>query len=75
LRELSLRGNRLAALPASLGRLRRLATLDLRGNQLDELPDTLLDLPLTKLDLRWNPLRGRPRWLDELTRRGCLVYA
>jgi Leucine-rich repeat (LRR) protein len=74
LRELSLRGNRLAALPASVGRLRRLCTLDLRGNQLDELPDALLDLPLTKLDLRWNPLRARPRWLDELTRRGCLVY-
>jgi Leucine-rich repeat (LRR) protein len=74
LRELSLRNNRLAALPASIGSLPRLRTLDLRGNQLDELPDTLLDLPLTKLDLRWNPLRGQPRWLDELARRGCLVY-
>ncbi len=74
LRELSLRGNRLAALPASIGSLPRLCTLDLRGNQLDELPDTLLDLPLTKLDLRWNPLRGRPRWLEDLARRGCRVY-
>lgn len=74
LRELSLRNNRLAALPAPIGSLPRLRTLDLRGNQLDELPDTLLALPLTKLDLRWNPLRTRPRWLDELARRGCLVY-
>jgi Leucine-rich repeat (LRR) protein len=74
LRELSLRNNRLAALPASIGSLPRLCTLDLRGNQLDELPDTLLDLPLLKLDLRWNPLRGRPRWLDKLARRGCRVY-
>jgi Leucine-rich repeat (LRR) protein len=74
LRELSLRNNRLAALPASIGSLPWLRTLDLRGNQLDELPDTLRGLPLTKLDLRWNPLRARPRWLDELARRGCLVY-
>ncbi len=74
LHELSLRNNRLAALPASIGSLARLCTLDLRGNQFDELPDTLLELPLTKLDLRWNPLRGRPRWLDELARRGCRVY-
>lgn len=74
LRELSLRNNRLAALPAAIGALPRLRTLDLRGNQLDELPDTLLDLSLTKLDLRWNPLRGRPRWIEELARRGCQVY-
>jgi Leucine-rich repeat (LRR) protein len=74
LRELSLRGNRLAALPASIGALARLRTLDLRGNQLDELPDALRALPLTKLDLRWNPLGARPGWLDELARRGCLVY-
>jgi len=75
LRELSLRNNRLAALPAAIGSLPRLRALDLRGNQLDELPDTLRGLPLTKLDLRWNPLRARPRWLDELAGRGCLVYA
>ena len=74
LRELSLRNNRLAALTAAIGAMPGLCTLDLRGNQLDELPDTLLDLPLTKLDLRWNPLRVPPRWLDELARRGCRVY-
>lgn len=75
LRELSLRNNRLTSLPASIGSLTRLHTLDLRGNQLDELPDTLLALPLGKLDLRWNPLRARPRWLDQLARLGCLVYS
>lgn len=74
LRELSLRGNRLTAVPPSLAALRQLRVLDLRGNELDHLPDGLLDLPLAKLDLRWNPLRSPPSWLDELSRRGCLVY-
>lgn len=74
LRELALRGNQLAQLPPSLGSLAKLGVLDLRGNQLDDLPEALRALPLTKLDLRWNPLRARPAWLDELTSRGCLVY-
>jgi len=74
LRELSLRGNQLAVLPPSIGALGKLGVLDLRGNRLDDLPEALRALPLTKLDLRWNPLRARPAWLDELTNRGCLVY-
>jgi Leucine-rich repeat (LRR) protein len=74
LRELSLRGNQLATLPPSIGSLGQLGVLDLRGNQLDDLPEALRALPLTKLDLRWNPLRARPAWLGELTNRGCRVY-
>jgi Leucine-rich repeat (LRR) protein len=74
LRELSLRGNQLTALPASIGALAELRVLDLRGNQLDELPEALRGLPLAKLDLQWNPLRVPPAWLDELSSRGCLVY-
>jgi len=74
LRELSLRGNQLAALPASIGDHPALRTLDLRSNQLDALPESLRALPLAKLDLRWNPLRDRPPWLGELAQRGCLVY-
>jgi Leucine-rich repeat (LRR) protein len=74
LRELSLRSNQLETLPPSIGSLARLTALDLRDNQLDDLPETLRALPLKKLDLRWNPLRARPRWLDELAGRGCLVY-
>jgi Leucine-rich repeat (LRR) protein len=74
LRELALRGNQLTGLPASIASLTQLRTLDLRGNQLDEVPEALRALPLSKLDLRWNPLRAPPGWLDELSRGGCLVY-
>lgn len=70
LRELSLRGNALQALALRCPALR---TLDLRGNALDALPD-LRALPLVKLDLRWNPLRAAPAWLDELRAGDCLVY-
>ncbi|MBC7976931.1 MAG: hypothetical protein H7138_18300, partial [Myxococcales bacterium] len=48
--------------------------LDLRGNRLDTLPEALRAMPLAKLDLRWNPLRALPGWIDELIDRGCLVY-
>lgn len=71
LRELSLRGNELTTLALHAPRL---DTLDLRGNQLDTLPAEIRSLPLRKLDLRWNPLRAAPAWLDDLAARGCLVY-
>ena len=74
LRELSLRGNALAALSPTIARSPKLHTLDLRGNALDTLPDALRGLPLAKLDLRWNPLRAAPSWLDELRARDGLVY-
>jgi Leucine-rich repeat (LRR) protein len=72
LRELALRGNALVALPETIGALAQLRVLDLRANRLDTLPDALARLRLAKLDLRWNPLRRRPRWLDDLGE--CLVY-
>ncbi|HEX4421089.1 MAG TPA: hypothetical protein VH165_24395 [Kofleriaceae bacterium] len=74
LREIALRGNQLTALPDAIGALTQLQVLDLRANLLDDLPRALRDLPLTKLDLRWNPLRTPPAWLDELAARGCRVY-
>lgn len=63
LRELSLRGNRLAAVPPALGALPALRVLDLRANLLDDVPANLQRLD--KLDLRWNPLRTPPPWLGE----------
>jgi Leucine-rich repeat (LRR) protein len=73
LRELALRGNQLTQLPDAIATLAHLRILDLRGNRLDDLPSALRALPLAKLDLRWNPLRMRPAWLDELA-TGCLVH-
>jgi hypothetical protein len=48
--------------------------LDTLPAELDAVPDVLRGLALGKLDLRWNPLRARPGWLDELAAGGCLVY-
>jgi Leucine-rich repeat (LRR) protein len=73
LRELALRGNQLTELPAALAQLTTLRILDVRANQLDDLPAALARLPLAKLDLRWNPLRARPAWLDDLAAT-CLVH-
>ena len=54
------RGNRLAALPAQIIRLTKLAELDLRDNLLQTVPATLATLPLTALRLCGNPLAGAP---------------
>ena len=72
--ELNVRGNRINALPESVRRLHRLAYLDLRANGITSLPDGVADLPLEKLDLRWNPIERYPVWLDQLEARGCVVY-
>jgi Leucine-rich repeat (LRR) protein len=49
--------------------------LDLRANQLRQLPAGLAGLPnLEKLDLRWNKLLTVPNWIGTLEERGCLVY-
>jgi Leucine-rich repeat (LRR) protein len=68
------RGNRINALPESVRRLHRLTYLDLRANGITSLPDGVADLPLEKLDLRWNPIERYPVWLDQLEARGCVVY-
>jgi Leucine-rich repeat (LRR) protein len=74
LRELSLRGNQLDALPDTIGSLAGLRVLDLRSNRLDSLPGAVRTLTFHKLDLRWNPLRDRPAWLGELAAQGAIVY-
>jgi hypothetical protein len=48
--------------------------LDLRGNPLAALPESIAELPaLGKLDLRVTTLTP-PGWLDRLEAQGCLVY-
>ena len=60
-------------LPHSIGELQSLRQLDLRGNPLTQLPESLLELPrLEKIDVRWVEISSRV--LDQLEARGCLVY-
>ena len=75
LRELHLRNNGLTTLPDSIGELKELRQLDLRGNPLTSLPPRIAELPkLEKLDLRWVSSLPFLAWMDDLERRGCLVY-
>lgn len=55
--------------------MQQLRRVDLRGNDIKELPIELLDLPnLERLDLRWNAQLVQPAWINELISRDCLVY-
>jgi len=70
-----LRNNQLAEIPAGLANATMPRSLDLRGNRLRSLPPGLAELPhLIKLDLRCNKLIGDHVWLEQLERRGCVVY-
>ena len=54
---LNLSGNRLTALPASIGSLKNLEVLDASDNELRELPHTMGDLcSLQTLDISGNPI-------------------
>ena len=62
-------------LSCTLGGRTVLRQIDLRGNPIETLPDSFLNLPkLEKLDLRWVETLQRPAWLNALEERGCLVY-
>ena len=57
---LDLSGNRLTALPASIGLLKHLEILNASNNDLRELPSTLHDLPcLQMLDISGNPIANK----------------
>ena len=73
-RELHLRGNRISDVPPTIREMRRLQHLDLRENQLASLPAWLGELPLVKLDLRWNGLRRDEATVRALEANGVLVY-
>jgi hypothetical protein len=59
----------------SFSGLSELRLLDLRGNPIASLPETLLEMPrLEKLDLRWVNSLEPTSWLSALERKGCCVY-
>jgi hypothetical protein len=67
--------NMLASLPVSVGALRNLHQLDLRGNPLTNLPESIAGLPsLQKLDLRWVESLDLTPWINAIEERGCAVY-
>ena len=58
-----------------IGSLSKLLYLDLRGNQLNALPESTAHLQsLEKLDLRWNQFAAKSAVMQQLEERGCLVY-
>jgi len=55
--------------------LKGLRFLDVRANQLTELPESIAKLQaLEKLDLRWNKALSIPKWVTKLEGQGCLIY-
>ena len=66
---LNLSGNRLTALPASIGSLKHLEVLDASNNDLRELPPTMSDLrSLQTLHISGNPIASELPTLDPQTR-------
>lgn len=67
LRDLSLAGNRITALPVSIGRMRCLQQLWLHGNMLTELPEEVCELDnLAILELHHNRLVTLPEGIGRL---------
>lgn len=58
LRSLNLAGNKLTSVPGVITRIRTISSLDLSCNRLASLPEALRQLPLTYLDIRFNPGLG-----------------
>ena len=64
------------ALPESIGTLKELRQIDLRGNPIRSLPESTVALPrLEKIDLRWvTTLELDKDWIARMESRGCVVY-
>lgn len=76
LRWLILTDNRIAALPASIGRCTQLQKLMLAGNRLTALPDTLASCSnLELLRVAANRLTALPDWLLAMPRLAWLAFA
>lgn len=76
LRWLILTDNRIAALPASIGRCSQLQKLMLAGNHLRELPPSLAHCSqLELLRIAANRLTSLPAWLGEMPRLAWLAFA
>lgn len=75
LEHLGLGENEISEVPASLGTLSCLRSLDLRGNQLASLPVSLSKLQLDALDLSNNRLEAFPAWLTEMKSLRSLALA
>ncbi len=76
LRWLTLTGNRIESLPASLGHRPLLQKLMLSGNRLQALPDGLAGAPaLELLRLSANRFERLPCWLPDLPRLAWLAWA
>nr|XP_006817047.1 PREDICTED: leucine-rich repeat and death domain-containing protein 1-like [Saccoglossus kowalevskii] len=65
LRILSLRNNHLQTIPDSLGRVFNLETLDLEGNQINDIPENLSWTRLKKINLSKNKLKQFPTQLEK----------
>lgn len=67
--------NTLSSLPAELGEIPKLGTLDLHSNQLKEFPAEVCKLRLSTLDLSNNSLAGLPSEIGKMTTLRRLLLA
>ncbi len=65
--------NSITALPENIGNMQALESLNLAGNDIEELPKSMLSLHLQFLDLSGNPISEDDDVFVKLMSRGCQV--